>query len=242
MVEGEDRRSREDWLAEQLRVKDAIVNGISDALMLLDAKTYEILEVNKAFLDSYGLSRGDVLGKKCHEITHNLIRPCHQVNANCPCPLEDSGATGKLSFVEHIHQGKDGQSLYFEITAYPLIDANGKITRIIHLSRDITQRKHLELQLREKEKLNGILEIAGGASHEINQPLTVIISGLEQLLKRFRQGDPEYELTREILNHARRLSKVSQKLVQITRYASKEYVAGKRIIDLDQASGGEPES
>ncbi len=177
-----------------------------------------------------------------HEITHNLDRPCHQINALCPCPLEDTVATGTLSFVEHIHQGKDGQSLYFEISAYPLIDADGRISRIIHLSRDITQRKHLEFQLREKEKLNGILEIAGGASHEINQPLTVIISGLEQLLKRVRQGDPEYELTQTILNHARRLSEVSQKLVQITRYASKEYVAGKRIIDLDQASGGESES
>ncbi len=66
MPGGEDRPKSVEELDEQLRVKDAIVNGISDALMLLDAKMYEILEVNKAFLAFYGLRRGDVIGKKCH--------------------------------------------------------------------------------------------------------------------------------------------------------------------------------
>jgi len=50
------------WLSEQLEQKDSIISDISDALMLLDASTYQILEVNKAFLESYRVSRTDVLG------------------------------------------------------------------------------------------------------------------------------------------------------------------------------------
>jgi hypothetical protein len=41
----------------------AIINGIADALMLLDARTLEILEVNRSFLDDYKMTREEVLGK-----------------------------------------------------------------------------------------------------------------------------------------------------------------------------------
>ena len=66
-----------DLLRRQLEQKDSIINAISDALMLLDVKTYEILDVNKAFLNAYNASREQVLGKTCHEITHHLPQPCN---------------------------------------------------------------------------------------------------------------------------------------------------------------------
>ena len=61
MPESTDIPDHADLLAEQLRIKEAIIDGISDALMLLDAKTFEILEVNSAFLASYGLTREQVV-------------------------------------------------------------------------------------------------------------------------------------------------------------------------------------
>lgn len=236
MSRGENNTEGSKSLAQQLFEKEAIINGISDTLVLLDAKTYRILDVNKAFLHAYGLSRDQVVGRTCYEITHHLNQPCHHRDGDCPCPLEDSIATGNASHVEHVHQARDGQTLYFEISAYPLKGAEGEVNRIIHLSRDITLRRRLELELREREKLSGILELAGAASHEINQPLTVIISGLEQLIKRLHNGDLKHELAQMILENARRLAEISKKLGQITRYASKDYVAGKRILDLDEAS------
>jgi two-component system NtrC family sensor kinase len=237
----EGKNERLKGLAQQIKEKEAIINGISDTLMLLDAETYKILEANKSFLDTYGLSRDQVVGKTCHEVTHHLDRPCHQVDSGCPCPLEDSIATGNLSHVEHVHKDHEGQNIYFEISAYPLKDATGQVSRIIHISRDITPRKRLELQFLEKEKLGGILELAGAASHEINQPLTVIIKGLEQLVKRLKKSEAEHELAQMILDNARRLAEISEKLGKITRYASKDYVAGKRILDLDEASKQESE-
>jgi signal transduction histidine kinase len=98
------------------------------------------------------------------------------------------------------------------------------------------------VELREKEKLSGIRELAGGASHEINQPLTVIISGLEQLVKRLSGESLEGDIARTILEHALRLEEISKKLGNITRYASKEYVSGKRIFDLDQGGTRGPDS
>jgi PAS domain S-box-containing protein len=242
MSKGEDKTERAKSLAQQLLEKETIINGISDTLMLLDAKTYEILDVNQSFLHAYGLRRDQVIGKTCYQITHHLNKPCHHIESDCPCPLEDSVATSDTAHVEHIHQDRDGQTLYVEISAYPLKDARGVVTRIIHLSRDITPRRRLEIELREREKLSGILELAGAASHEINQPLTVIMKGLEQFIKRLQKGGSAYKLAQIILDNARRLAEISKKLGQITRYASKDYVAGKRILDLDEARKDEGEN
>jgi PAS domain S-box-containing protein len=230
-----DRPETLERLRRRIEEQEAIIHGISDALMLLDARTYEVLEVNRAFLDSYGLSRNEVSGKKCYEITHHLKAPCHQEAGHGPCPLTETVASGKPSNVEHAHSGQDGQPLYFEIATYPLKEPDGTVARVIHLSRDITLRKNLELEGREEEKLSGILELAGGASHEINQPLTVIISGLEQLVKRLPRDGLEHDIALTVLENVKRLEKISDKLARITRYASKDYVAGKKIFDLDQA-------
>jgi two-component system NtrC family sensor kinase len=236
------KKDVKDWeglLSEQLEMKEAIINGISDALMLLDTRTHEILAVNRAFLEFYGSTSDQVLGRKCYEVTHHLDVACHHANVHSYCPLEES-RSGNPSQREHAHQDKNGQTLYLEINAYPLKNASGEVTRIVHVSRNITERKRLELETMEKEKLNAVLELAGGTSHEINQPLTVIISGLEQLLKRMKPGEPEHDLTGTILEHAGRLREVSMKLAGITHYASKEYLAESRIIDLDRASSKDP--
>lgn len=177
---GKDQLS-EELLVERLQDKESMIDGISDALMLLDAKSYRILDVNQAFLNSYRLSYEDVLGKKCHEITHHLDKPCSQVFGEISCPLEESASTGKLCHVEHIHKDRDGKTLYFEITSYPVKGSNGQVTRIIHLSRDVTDRKRSEEELKrssEKIKL-----FAYSVAHDLKSPAV----GIHGLTRRFHK-------------------------------------------------------
>ena len=108
MAERMNDSGKERWITRQLEEKEAIIDGISDVLMLLDAETYEILDVNRAFLKAYGIKRKEVLGKKCYEVTHHLSRPCHHVNSHWPCPLESCAKNGKSSYVEHVHQDHTG--------------------------------------------------------------------------------------------------------------------------------------
>ncbi|MBU1903865.1 MAG: PAS domain S-box protein [Proteobacteria bacterium] len=148
---------REQWLSQQLEEKEAIIDGISDILMVLGVRTYKILDVNEAFIKSYGLSRQEVLGKSCYEVTHHMSIPCHRADSHCPCPMENSTLTGHSSYVEHVHRDHEGKTLYFEIAAHPLKDGGGQVTRVIHLSRDITWRKRLENEvIRSEEKYRTI--------------------------------------------------------------------------------------
>jgi len=174
-----------DWLYRQLEEKESIINGISDALMLLEANTYKIIEVNRAFLSLYRVSRDEVIGNTCHEITHHLPRPCSQISDHDPCPLEKSVSTGDSSHTEHVHKDSNGGDLYIEISSYPIKDADGQVTRIIHLSRDVTDRRRAEVAL--KEASEKIKLFAYSVAHDLKSP-TVGIYGLTKRLHQNYKG------------------------------------------------------
>jgi PAS domain-containing protein len=96
MSEGQATKWNLEWIYQQLKEKESIINGISDALMLLDAYSYEILHINQAFLNLYKVSCDQVIGKTCHEITHHLPQPCSKISDLDPCPLEKRVSRGYL--------------------------------------------------------------------------------------------------------------------------------------------------
>jgi len=182
MSEGQESDGRLEWLHRQLKEKESIINGISDALMLLEAYTYTILDVNRAFLSLYRVSRDEVIGKTCYQITHKLPQPCYQISNHDPCPLEKSVSTGHSCHAEHVHKDSNGNDLYMEISSYPLKDAKGKVTRIIHLSRDVTNRRVAEEAL--KESSEKIKWFAYSVAHDLKSPSL----GIHGLTKRLHQN------------------------------------------------------
>jgi PAS domain S-box-containing protein len=220
------------WLSEQIEQKDSIINGISDALMLLDADTYEILEVNRAFLDSYRVSRADVLGKRCFEVTHHLDRPCHLIDDGEKCPLKESLETGRLTHVEHLHRDREGRELYFEITAYPVRDPEGRVSRIVHLSRDVTERKRAEDLL--KESSQKMKFFAYSIAHDLKGP-TVSIHGLTKRL----QDHYQHVLDEKGKAHCQHILKAAEDIAELVENLN-TYVSTKEtplsIAPIDPAT------
>lgn len=175
---------------QQLEENEEILNGISDVIMLLDSKTYKILEVNQAFLDHYMVNRDQVRNKTCYQITHRRRKPCSQFSDHIICPLEQTVETGNISKVEHTHKNNEGKKFYFEIDAYPLKDINDRVERVIHLSRDVTPYKLAEEALKEKvsksEHLAAIGQLVAEISHEIKNPLMMIGGFTNQLIEQTR--------------------------------------------------------
>jgi CheY-like chemotaxis protein len=97
--------------------------------------------------------------------------------------------------------------------------------------------KEVQEKLVEQQKKIAIMELAGAAAHELNQPLTVIncqIKLLEEALeeKKIKPGR-EIEIIHESVN---RMTEIIRKIGNITKYKTKDYLLGERIIDLDKAS------
>ena len=205
---GADRLS-EELLVELLDDKESIINGISDAIMLLNARSYRILDVNEAFLNSYRLRYDEIFGKTCHEITHHQSRPCSQLVSGLSCPLEQCFSTGNLCRVEHIHKDKEGKNLYFEITAYPLKDASGQVARIIHLSRDVTDRRLAEEALKENSEKTKLF--AYSVAHDLKSPAI----GIHGLTQRLHDHYAE-RLGGKGKNYCLQILKASQQLAALT--------------------------
>ena len=184
----------EDWgstnllseCVQKLEEKETVLDGISDVLMLLDARTYEIVDVNKAFLNLYGRTREEVIGKRCHQITHRLDKPC-PTYGHGPCPVAEILKSGSQIRTLHEHKGHEGENLYLEINAYPLKDADGNIIRIIHSAKDVTAQTEAEKALKQKltraEHLAALGHLVAEITHEIKNPLMMIGGFARRLLK-----------------------------------------------------------
>ncbi len=103
---------------------------------------------------------------------------------------------------------------------------------------NISQRKAAEEEKFERERLQGVLEMAGAVCHEINQPLQAILGYSELLLinsKADEQESEEYNIN-SIKNQATRLGRITKKLSNITHYHTVEYPGNTKIVDIWRAS------
>ncbi len=93
----------------------------------------------------------------------------------------------------------------------------------------------LQNEMREREKLQGVLEMAGTVCHELNQPLQSAFGFSEMLLMDLATDDPNYKTLEAIKADIDRIGELTRRFMQITRYRSKPYLK-HQIVDIDQAS------
>ncbi len=101
----------------------------------------------------------------------------------------------------------------------------------------------LQNELREREKLQGVLEMAGAVCHELSQPLQSVSGFSELIFMDLEADDPNFESLKHIEKGIERLGELVRKIMRITRYQSKPYLNRSKIIDIEEASqhddGGE---
>jgi two-component system NtrC family sensor kinase len=125
---------------------------------------------------------------------------------------------------------KDGRLIYIEQQLVPVYNADGELEAIEGIGRDVTERKKLEQQLWQAEKLTALGELIAGVAHELNNPLTTVI-GFTQLLR--RQDWPEKaasDLAR-IAREAGRCARIVKNLLVFARQRTAE----KKEVDINQA-------
>ena len=100
-------------------------------------------------------------------------------------------------------------------------------------------------QLLESERKGAMMEVAGAAAHELNQPLTSVMTTTAMLRRMIDGGDDGARRLLETLEQeAERMAGIIRRLGELTEYSTKAYVGKARIIDLDPTadSDGSEES
>ncbi len=103
------------------------------------------------------------------------------------------------------------------------------------LKRQILRRLQAEAELRQHEKLQGVMEMAGAVCHELNQPMQAISGYAEILMMELEDNNPHNKRLESIKQQIDRMGMITRKLMDITRYETTEFKQGK-IIDIDKAA------
>jgi signal transduction histidine kinase len=110
-------------------------------------------------------------------------------------------------------------------------------TRSLMVSIEIALHRHRsESERIYREKLQAVLETVGAICHELNQPMMAISGHTELLMDTLDQNDPVYSKIAKIKSQVERMGAITQKLMGITRYETKDYVQGERIVDIEKSS------
>lgn len=173
---GKVSRSQEMW--------EDTFDAIGDLISVHDSE-FNILKVNRAFADYFGIRPKDAIGKKCYEFFHT-DNPDLQ---DCPHRItlrEKRPATAE--------QYNPKTSRIFRVSTFPFTIPESEGGGSIHIVRDITDEKDKETRLIMSERLAALGQMASGVAHEINNPLAAILGCAEGLLARIGKGQFDKEL------------------------------------------------
>ncbi len=149
-----------------------------------------------------------IIGADCTRV----IRP----SADGDHPLL-RGLAGDLEQVELYIKGSQGDNLAVSLDLNRMKDERGNIQGLVCLIRDFTEERAAEQEMRRRERLAVIGELAAGAAHEIRNPLTGIGNCAQVLQMRLAERENERKMADMILHEAQRLEHIITSLLGFAR-------------------------
>lgn len=203
-----------DELARMKTLYEAVINAFFHEDVMAIGRDYTILDINDTLLKKMGLKRGAARGMHCYELSHDRDKPCD--GKEHPCPLIECLSTGKASQATHIHRDKEDNPRYYSISCYPIF-SDHVVQGVIEISKDITRDILLQKKLVEQQKLASVGQLAAGVAHEINNPLTTILTTALLIQEEMDTEDPNYRELETIANETLRCRKIVTSLLDFAR-------------------------
>ncbi len=107
---------------------------------------------------------------------------------------------------------------------------------LIKAGKNIYHQEQVQKDLMHREKIQGVLEMAGAVCHEMNQPLMSVLGYCELVQMNTSENDPMFSKITKIKEEIERMGEITRKLMGITKYESKDYASGGKIVDIDKSS------
>ena len=99
----------------------------------------------------------------------------------------------------------------------PLLDQSDEVSGVVGIAHDITERRHLEEQLLQSQKMEAIGQLAGGISHDFNNLLSTMMGYAQLALAKLSEDDPISTYLAGILKASERAADLTRQLLAFSR-------------------------
>jgi|GEM_PF-689348 len=228
------RRQAEQALREREELLRHILAAIPCGVFWKD-RELRYLGCNERVAHDHGFQHpSDLIGKNDYEISSS----CSEADFFRSCDQQVLSTGQPLMHIEETLTRADGSQRILLTSKVPLQDAQGQIVGVIGVYQDITERKRLEQQLLQAQKVEALGRLAGGIAHDFNNLLT-IIRGNADLLRAYLgdQAVPSPPIL-EYLDDLRLATDRAAALVRQLLMFSRQSNSQREIVDLNHVIRG----
>jgi PAS domain S-box-containing protein len=221
VIQDISNRKKQELTLRTLEQRYRYIFELSPSGIMLEDDKGIIVEVNPAVCRSLRRSREELIGMDVREISMVSVE---KVEDNIRRILSGED----MHHVEGTRM-KDGTSCLMELheTCIKLTD---NLRLILVITNDITERIHLENQLRHSQRMEAVGRMAGGVAHDFNNLLTVIRGYCELLLNKMETKDPNWHRIRMIDEAGQRAEAMTRQLLAFSR----KQVLKHEVFDLNE--------
>ncbi len=160
----------------------ALFDSIPASMYIIDRK-YTLLAINMSRANRVDTPPNKLVGRKCYEKLYKRNDPCPGCRA-----LETFNNTRSTTRI-HREWLDDERFIEWEILTYPINNEDNHPVQAILFEQDVTEKRHLEANLIQSEKLAAVGQLAAGVAHEINNPLAAVIANAQLLMREVDKND-----------------------------------------------------
>lgn len=216
------RKQSEAALAASENRYRSLVENIRLGITLVD-KDFKVVMANSAAARLHRKQPDELVGQTCYRVFENRDHVC----PHCP----GISAMDKKMTVETESEvvRDDGTCISVRLQAFPVVQADGTVSGFIEIAEEITERKQLEQQLLQAQKMDAIGRLAGGIAHDFRNQLTIIRGFCEMLLRRDLVAPEGTDKLAQVLKAVDRSSLLTSQLLAFSR----KDTLRPQVIDLD---------
>lgn len=205
-----------------IRFQAQLLNAVQQAVVATDPDGIVIFW-NKFAENLYGWTAEEAVGHTIQELTPAPFLREHGSE------IVERAAAGEAWTGEFLVHGKSGKPFPALLTTSPVRDAAGNVLGFVRVSIDLTERRNLEEQFRQSQKMDAVGRLAGGVAHDFNNLLTVIRLNTEIIMDGFDPNDPRSSDVMQIRNAAERASSLTRQLLAFSR----KQILQPRVLDMN---------
>jgi len=183
----------------------------------------KLLEVNPALVEMLGYSSEEEL------LSRNMATDIYAQAGERAQLIAQHENQDRFRGVEVNWKRKDGSTLAVRLTGRPVLDARGQMEYFEGIVENVAERRALEEQLRQSQKMEAVGQLAGGIAHDFNNLLEVIMGYSDLLVESLPPEDPHRRQAEEIYKAGKRAAGLTRQLLAFSR----KQVLQPRVLDLN---------